>query len=345
MRKRNVSKRNCTKGANKIINEFTEAAAAAAAAANSSTTYSGYDAALYSAATMYVAQQSTGTAQTTNKTNSWQGYGKKGGGGGGGGGKNMRPKPPPKPQQLHYCEVCKISCAGPQTYREHLEGQKHKKREASLKLTASVNVTSQNRSGNSLRCQLCDVTCTGNDAYAAHIRGSKHQKVVMLHTKLGKPIPPTEPEVLGGGAGAKKSVTSTPKINFVQSGGLGVQTSASNGSADGTGDAGSGNDHIEQVEPDIQPVGQDYIEEIKNEEGKVISFNCKLCECRFNDPNAKEMHMKGRRHRLQYKKKVNPDLVVDVKPSMRSRKMHEEKMRRQVSLSFVFERPRSGEFL
>ena len=27
------------------------------------------------------------------------------------------PKPPPKPQQLHYCEVCKISCAGPQTYK------------------------------------------------------------------------------------------------------------------------------------------------------------------------------------------------------------------------------------
>ena len=47
--------------------------------------------------------------------------------------------------------------------------------------------------------------------------------------------------------------------------------------------------------------GQEYIEEIKNEAGKTVSFNCKLCECKFNDPNAKEMHMKGRRHRLQYK--------------------------------------------
>lgn len=43
------------------------------------------------------------------------------------------------------------------------------------------------------------------------------------------------------------------------------------------------------------------------------------------------MHMKGRRHRLQYKKKVNPDLVVDVKPSLRQRKIQEEKMRRAVS--------------
>ena len=39
------------------------------------------------------------------------------------------PRIPPKPQQLHYCEVCKISCAGPQTYKEHLEGQKHKKKD------------------------------------------------------------------------------------------------------------------------------------------------------------------------------------------------------------------------
>ena len=63
--------------------------------------------------------------------------------------------------------------------------------------------------------------------------------------------------------------------------------------------------------------------------GKVQSFNCKLCECRFNDPNAKEMHMKGRRHRLQYKKKVNPELIVEVKPSLRQRKLQEEKLRRQ----------------
>lgn len=145
----------------------------------------------------------------------------------------------------------------------------------------------------------------------------------MLHTKLGKPIPPQEPEVIGG---TRKSVTSTPKINFVQSGGLGMPA------------AGNGETKEEEVEetpePDIQPVGQDYIEEIKSEEGKVISFNCKLCECRFNDPNAKEMHMKGRRHRLQYKKKVNPDLVVDMKPNLRQRKIQEERMRRAVSLRF-----------
>lgn len=44
---------------------------------------------------------------------------------------------------------------------------------------------------------------------------------------------------------------------------------------------------------------------VRNDEGKVIRFHCKLCECSFNDPNAKEMHLKGRRHRLQYKVSKN----------------------------------------
>jgi hypothetical protein len=62
-----------------------------------------------------------------------------------------------------------------QTYREHLEGQRHKKKEALQKEgTAPI---SGGRGGNNLRCELCDVVCTGSDAYAAHLRGAKHQKV------------------------------------------------------------------------------------------------------------------------------------------------------------------------
>ncbi|XP_003742923.1 zinc finger RNA-binding protein [Galendromus occidentalis] len=206
------------------------------------------------------------------------------------GGVKTRPKLPPKPQQLHYCEVCKISCAGPQTYKEHLEGQKHKKKEAAAK-SAAASSSGTASHGTSLRCELCDVTCTGADAYAAHIRGAKHQKVVKLHTKLGKPIPSTDPVILSGTRVARKE-----------------------------GEDGGEEKKLtlqDIVDQDVQPVGQEYIEELRNTEGKVISFQCKLCDCKFSDPNAKEMHMKGRRHRLQYKKKVNPELVVDIKPSMR----------------------------
>ncbi|XP_046400489.1 zinc finger RNA-binding protein isoform X2 [Ischnura elegans] len=336
------------------------------APAQTTTPSKGYDAALYSAATMYVQQAQTTGAAAANKpaTSTWQAY-KKGpvgaaalggaaagvgpaGAPGGAGamgapsgmaGKPMRAKPAAKPQPLHYCEVCKISCAGPQTYREHLEGQKHKKKEAALKGGSSTVA----RGGNALRCELCDVTCTGSDAYAAHIRGAKHQKVVKLHTKLGKPIPSTDPVVVAGStktttaastskspavpATATKTIAPSvkkpaiaPKINFV---------AGSQDKVEIKEEPKSDSEMPKIEEKEIQPVGQDYIEEIKNDDGKVISFNCKLCECRFNDPNAKEMHMKGRRHRLQYKKKVNPDLIVDVKPSLRQRKIQEDKLRRQ----------------
>ncbi|XP_048515231.1 zinc finger RNA-binding protein isoform X3 [Athalia rosae] len=314
-------------------------AATASTATNktASTTYSGYDAALYSAATMYVAQQSANSNTTNQKSGGWQGYGRKGFGAGGGAMKSMRPKQTPKPQQLHYCDVCKISCAGPQTYREHLEGQKHKKKEASLKVPQQPPARG---AGNSLRCELCDVTCTGNDAYAAHIRGAKHQKVVKLHTKLGKPIPSADPTVLNPKPAAvakatvtkKATVTATPKINFVASGNLGTVAQPPVTGAEVKQEEPVADDASEEAaidEKDIQPVGQEYIEENKSEDGKIISFNCKLCECRFNDPNAKDMHMKGRRHRFAYKKKVNPDLVVDMKPSLKQRKMLEEKLRRQ----------------
>ncbi|XP_041855018.1 zinc finger RNA-binding protein [Melanotaenia boesemani] len=382
--------------------------------------YSGYEAAVYSAASSYyqhqqqqqqkqavaaVAASAAWTGNTFTKKPPFQS-------------KQLRPKQPPKPPQIHYCDVCKISCAGPQTYKEHLEGQKHKKKEAALKVSQSSSSSSSSSSGggslarnaqNQLRCELCDVSCTGADAYAAHIRGAKHQKVVKLHTKLGKPIPSTEPSMItqtssfttaapsktttatpnssssssslclssssstssslsapylkpvslvSGGvksplnsslsAAAGKKVNA-PKINFV--GGNKLQTSGkmdetraevkadsskpatpASGSQDAKTDVSDAlsTSALAALQSDVQPVGHDYVEEVRNDEGKVIRFHCKLCECSFNDPNAKEMHLKGRRHRLQYKKKVNPDLQVEVKPSIRARKIQEEKMRKQM---------------
>uniref|UniRef100_A0A3P8W5R1 Zinc finger RNA binding protein 2 n=1 Tax=Cynoglossus semilaevis TaxID=244447 RepID=A0A3P8W5R1_CYNSE len=78
---------------------------------------------------------------------------------------------------------------------------------------------------------------------------------------------------------------------------------------------------------DVQPLL--YHDSVCNDDGKVIRFHCKLCECSFNDPNAKDMHLKGRRHRLQYKKKVNPELPVEIKPSNRARKLQESKLKKQ----------------
>uniref|UniRef100_A0A8C8BCP1 Zinc finger RNA-binding protein n=1 Tax=Otus sunia TaxID=257818 RepID=A0A8C8BCP1_9STRI len=374
------------------------------------TSYSGYEAAVYSAASSYYQQQqqqkqAVAAAAAAAATAAWTGttFTKKAPFQN----KQLKPKQPPKPPQIHYCDVCKISCAGPQTYKEHLEGQKHKKKEAALKASQNTSNSSTSARGtqNQLRCELCDVSCTGADAYAAHIRGAKHQKVVKLHTKLGKPIPSTEPNVVTqtatstsisaskATASASNTATSsstvnssvassavkiltptantpltmassnktsstaniavkkisTPKINFV--GGNKLQTTGSKleemKSTESVKTTTAPTVQTQEAKPDaaaepvtpttlaalqsdVQPVGHDYVEEVRNDEGKVIRFHCKLCECSFNDPNAKEMHLKGRRHRLQYKKKVNPDLQVEVKPSIRARKIQEEKMRKQM---------------
>lgn len=63
-----------------------------------------------------------------------------------------------------------------QTYREHLEGQKHKKKEAAQKMGIQPNGSPRGVQAQ-LHCDLCAVSCTGAEAYTAHIRGAKHQKV------------------------------------------------------------------------------------------------------------------------------------------------------------------------
>uniref|UniRef100_A0A8C6FXW7 Zinc finger RNA binding protein 2 n=1 Tax=Moschus moschiferus TaxID=68415 RepID=A0A8C6FXW7_MOSMO len=272
-----------------------------------------------------------------------------------------RPRTGPQPLPIHYCDICKISCAGPQTYREHLEGQKHKKKEAAQKMGVQPNGSPRGVQAQ-LHCDLCAVSCTGAEAYTAHIRGAKHQKVFKLHTKLGKPIPtidpaPANPESAPA-ASAKPAAPASPsvcapsrpppprrpatsKASRVGPPALPAtdcraphgkpatprserpgEPSTRGGSTEASGSSCEG-----------QPVGPGYVEEVCNEEGRVIRFHCKLCECSFNDPNARDMHVRGRRHRLQYKKKVNPDLPIADKPSTRVRKLVEETLRRQRQLT------------
>lgn len=59
--------------------------------------------------------QSTGSTNTVagGSSSTWQNNYRKGPGGSGLK-RSFNPKQPPKQQQVHYCDVCKISCAGPQ---------------------------------------------------------------------------------------------------------------------------------------------------------------------------------------------------------------------------------------
>lgn len=87
---------------------------------SSGTSYSGYEAAVYSAASNYYQQQQQQkqAVAAVAATAAWSGspFAKKPAFQN----KQLRPKQPPKPPQIHYCDVCKISCAGPQVSRPFL---------------------------------------------------------------------------------------------------------------------------------------------------------------------------------------------------------------------------------
>ncbi|KAM4887304.1 zinc finger RNA-binding protein 2 [Thomomys bottae] len=307
----------------------------------------------------------------------------------------------PRPAPLHYCEVCKISCGGLQTYRDHLEGQRHRKKEAAQRSGTQSGGAGQGQ----LHCDLCSVSCTGADAYAAHIRGAKHKKVYKLHTRLGKPIPALEP-VPRGSAAAAAAAARDPAAPAAAAAARDPAAAAAARNPGGPAEAHSrrlgagrpgraqaprrhGSDsHSQAGRPnaerlnaeranaaerpnaerpnaeranaqranaqradaeradaeradgeypdeatrncwEAEPVGTDFVEEVCNDEGKLIRFRCTLCECNFNDLNAKDMHVTGRRHRLQYRKKVDPSLPIASGPNVRLQKALAEQLHRQ----------------
>uniref|UniRef100_UPI00295587EE zinc finger RNA-binding protein 2-like n=1 Tax=Panthera onca TaxID=9690 RepID=UPI00295587EE len=290
----------------------------------------------------------------------------------GGRGGGHRPPPPPRVSRTHAPQAALPLYL--QTYVEHLEGQKHRKKQAAQKMGTRPD-GSPSRAQTQLRCGLCAVSCTGADAYAAHIRGAKHQKVFKLHGKLGKPIPPIEPvpgnsssATAAGASGpapltaespstasAKPAAPAGPSAHAPSKPGPARRPAALKASrpgppepqaagsrlpegthlvSDGSREPPTGGGSAEASgRCDVQPVGPGYVEEVCNHEGKVIRFHCRLCDCSFNDGTARDLHVRGRRHRLQYKKKVDPDLPIAVAPSPRARKLLEERLRRQRQLS------------
>ncbi|XP_055106394.1 zinc finger RNA-binding protein 2 isoform X7 [Symphalangus syndactylus] len=230
-----------------------------------------------------------------------------------------RPKAGPRQLQLHYCDICKISCAGPQTYREHLGGQKHRKKEAAQKTGVQPNGSPRGVQAQ-LHCDLCAVSCTGVDAYTAHIQGAKHQKVFKLHAKLGKPIPTLEPAPATEsppGAEAKPTSPTGPSVCASNRPALAKRPVASTASREGPPELQAAGCRPQWGKParpkledpgapiqggsedaplgcsDAQPVGPEYVEE----------------------------------------KKVNPDLPIATEPSSRAQKLLEERMRKQRRLA------------
>lgn len=299
------------------------------------TSYTGYDAAVYAAATNYLQSKSRGgnmdhwtkssaqnkpysssstasaglsgySSKTQQKKSSFSKFGGYG---------SQQEKL--QAMQEHYCEVCKISCLGPSTYQAHMAGIKHKKKEEALKRGGNNTTIPPNRS--TYKCDVCDVTCASMDTFNAHVKGKNHLKTVRLLCQLGKPVGDAStatvvpPKIGPEKDGEPKKVVSVSKINFVS--GKEWQKQSVNG----------GKSTIEK-EPEM--VGNDYVEGRVNEHNHTVYF-CKLCQCDIIDAVARDMHLKGRRHRLAYKKKVDPDLEVEYKAPYNASSKYTYKNRKQ----------------
>jgi zinc finger RNA-binding protein len=60
------------------------------------------------------------------------------------------------------------------------------------------------------------------------------------------------------------------------------------------------------------PIGEEFLEIVPSS-GKKTAFRCKLCDCNCGDPASKEQHIRGRRHRLAYKQKIDSSIQVEEK--------------------------------
>ncbi|XP_063138321.1 zinc finger RNA-binding protein isoform X6 [Rattus norvegicus] len=334
-----------------VVPSYTQSATYSTTAVTySGTSYSGYEAAVYSAASSYYQQQqqqqkqAAAAAAAAAATAAWTGttFTKKTPFQN----KQLKPKQPPKPPQIHYCDVCKISCAGPQVVKLHTKlGKPIPSTEPNVvsQATSSTAVSASKPTASPSSIGASNCTLNTSSIATTSVKGLSTTGNSSLNSTSN-----TKVSAVPTNMAAKK--TSTPKINFVGGNKLqstgnkaedlkGTDCIKNNPAASAVQIPEVKQDAVSEpvtpaslaaLQSDVQPVGHDYVEEVRNDEGKVIRFHCKLCECSFNDPNAKEMHLKGRRHRLQYKKKVNPDLQVEVKPSIRARKIQEEKMRKQM---------------
>ncbi|KAI6228979.1 DZF domain-containing protein [Aphelenchoides fujianensis] len=204
-------------------------------------------------------------------------------------------KPPPKPPvdpAKFFCEICSITCGSAQAFQDHLGGKSHKRKEELSK--GNGQPLAKNKS--SYMCSICNVTSTGKEAFNTHLQGIKHSRAIKNLQKLGKALP------------EKISSVFNPNGQAVVDGA--VEAEAPNGEA--------ANEEEDSSEMDVA-VGEEYVEVIEGVSAKQTQFRCNLCDCVCGDPVAKSLHVRGRRHRMQYKQKVDSSVFVDPKAGARGR--------------------------
>ena len=139
-------------------------------------------------------------------------------------------------------------------------------------------------------------------------------------------------------------------VSFAAGGGgtsVGVKMEVEESGAKEEGGAGGGEKNTaggsEEVEPEavgeliplllcqmsaatvnLPPPGEELVLAVRGDPSfPHARFKCTMCDCYFNDEYAKKAHVKGRRHRLNYKKMYKPDLYVE--PTKQQKKQIESR--------------------
>ncbi|KPM03108.1 zinc finger RNA-binding protein-like protein [Sarcoptes scabiei] len=228
--------------------------------------------------------------------------------------------------------------------------------ELETKITNAQNVM--------LYCKMCDIPCIGVDSYRNHITGNRHQRSSssssssslserrgsnrarddkvfqkeLDQNNIPEIVSPNVPKALRSKIfklfSQKGSVSKEKRIesNFNL-----LEFFLFEGSKQSLDDISSHDEEDDDDETDltnVKPIGQDFIEEVLSHNGKLVCFTCTICECRFNDINAKNLHLKGRRHRLQYKKKVDPNYMIEF---IKSDRIKLERLEKQTKLYNPYE--------
>ena len=158
-------------------------------------------------------------------------------------------------------------------------------------------------------CDICKVTCATKASVYSHFSGALHKrKVAQLNRESASSKQPWNCELCSvectsldsfnshvNGNRHLKKVNERQKQNVPVNENLLPKSSFQN--------------------PDSMVVGEELIETVTSSSG--VSYRCILCDCEITDPNSRMLHVKGRRHRLAYKQKYEPEMFVEMQPSKR----------------------------
>ena len=172
-------------------------------------------------------------------------------------------------------------------------------------------------------CETCKITCGTAATYKAHLEGSKHLKKV-AKVEQGEEIEPKMPKT-----GIYKCVLCD--INSTSNEAFQAHIKGSKHDKKVQLHKRLGKPIPENVTPlnpvaelsKAEKVGEEFVETKYDATTKRTIFFCSMCNCSFMDATAKEFHIAGRRHRLEFKKKYDKTLKVDMPASKRQKMMQD----------------------